>query len=522
MTVASRLRLADPLPDVDGLAAQAVATPGGDVRDVLSPMTGDVVGRLPVSTVADVDRAYAAARAAAPDWADVPVAEKAALLRRFHDLVLTDRSRLLDLVQLESGKTRLQAFEEVADCAIVARHYAATAAKTLAPRRRRGVYPLLSQTIEKRLPKGVVGIVSPWNYPLSLSITDALAALIAGNCVVLRPDPQGSLTALAGVSLLRAAGLPAGVLQVVLGDGPSIGAAVLDRADYVCFTGSTPVGRRVAAAAGERLVGASLELGGKNAIYVADDADLDAAVPGAIRACFSSAGQLCISTERVLVHEAVYDEFVPRFVSAVAGMRLGTALEFGYDMGSLASPEQLGRVERHVADAKEKGATVLTGGRPRPDIGPFVYEPTVLAGVTPAMACRDEETFGPLVALFPVADDEAAIALANDTAYGLNASVWTLDVARGRRIAARIRTGTVNINEAYAAAWASVAAPMGGMKASGIGRRHGAEGLLRFTESQNVTAQRVLPVAPACGLGDETFTKVLTGALRVMKALRLQ
>jgi succinate-semialdehyde dehydrogenase/glutarate-semialdehyde dehydrogenase len=232
------------------------------------------------------------------------------------------------------------------------------------------------------MPKGVVGIVSPWNYPLSLwrSLTPS-PALIAGNCrCAAARSARVAYRAGRGRACCERAGLPDGVLQVVLGDGPSIGAAVLDRADYVCFTGSTPVGRRVAAAAGERLVGASLELGGKNAIYVADDADLDAAVPGAIRACFSSAGQLCISTERVLVHEAVYDEFVPRFVSAVAGMRLGTALEFGYDMGSLASPEQLGRVERHVADAKEKGATVLTGGRPRPDIGPFVYEPTVLAG----------------------------------------------------------------------------------------------------------------------------------------------
>jgi len=296
---------------------------------------------------------------------------------------------------------------------------------------------------------------------------------MAGNAVVLRPDVLGMLTALAAVEMLREAGLPREVLQVVLGDGATIGAAVLDRADYVCFTGSTPTGRRVAQAAGERLVGASLELGGKNSLYVAADADLNRAVPGAVRSCFSSAGQLCISTERVIVHESVYDDFVARFVAATTALRMGSNLTWGYDLGSLISADQLDRVGAHVADAVAKGATVLAGGRARPDIAPFAYEATVLADVTAAMTCRDEETFGPVVAIYRVASDEEAIALANDTAYGLNASVWTRDISRGRRIAGAIRTGTVNINEGYAAAWGSVAAPMGGMKASGIGRRHG-------------------------------------------------
>jgi len=488
--------------------------------EVRTPMSGEVIATLPLSTPEDAERAVTAARSSQKRWAATTFEARRDILLRFHDLLLDGQSELLDLVQLESGKARSQAHEEVADTAIVARHYALTAEKTLRPRRRAGAYPVLTQSIESYLPKGVVGIVSPWNYPLSLAITDAIPALMAGNAVVLRPDMQGSLTALAVVHLLHEAGLPDGALEVVLGRGSTVGNAVLEHADYVCFTGSTATGRRIAQAAGERLVGCSMELGGKNSLYVAADADLDRAVPGAVRACFASAGQLCISTERVIVHEKVYDAFVPRFAAAAAALRMGTALTYGYDLGSLASAEQLEAVTRHVDDAVAKGATVLSGGRPRPDLGPFAYEATVLSGVTAEMACRNEETFGPVVSVYRVASDDEAVALANDTEYGLNASVWTRDVRRGRALAARIRTGTVNINEGYAAAWGSVAAPMGGMKASGIGRRHGDEGILRFTESQNVTAQRLLPIAPVFGMDDEKFAKTLTSALRALKAAR--
>jgi succinate-semialdehyde dehydrogenase/glutarate-semialdehyde dehydrogenase len=342
---------------------------------------------------------------------------------------------------------------------------------------------------------------------------------MAGNAVVLRPDLQASLTALQAVQLLIDAGLPESVLQVVLGDGPTVGQAVVDLTDYVCYTGSTDTGRRVATSVAGRLVGYSLELGGKNSMYVADDADLDRAVEAALRACFSSAGQLCISVERLLVHGSVADEFTRRFVAAVEQLRLGAELAYGTDMGSLVSARQLERVTAHVEDARAKGARVLTGGRARPDLGPYFYEPTVVEGVTAAMLLRDDETFGPVVSVYRVHSDEEAIRMANDTDYGLNAAVFTRDVARGRRIATAIQTGTVNINEAYAAAWGSVASPMGGMKQSGIGRRHGSEGILKYTESQNVTAQHVLPIAPVGGMGEETYTRLMTSALRLLKAL---
>jgi succinate-semialdehyde dehydrogenase / glutarate-semialdehyde dehydrogenase len=242
-------------------------------------------------------------------------------------------------------------------------------------------------------------------------------------------------------------------------------------------------------------------------------------VEGAVRACFSSAGQLCVSVERLLVHGSVADEFTHRFVAAVEQLRLGAELEYGTDMGSLVSAQQLERVAAHVDDARAKGARVLAGGRARPDVGPYFYEPTVVEGVTAAMQLRDEETFGPVVSIYRVHSDEEAIRMANDTDYGLNAAVFTRDVARGRRIATAIQAGTVNVNEAYAAAWGSVASPMGGMKQSGIGRRHGSEGILKYTESQNVTVQHVLPIAPVGGMGEETYTRLMTGALRLLKVL---
>lgn len=299
----------------------------------------------------------------------------------------------------------------------------------------------------------MVGLITPWNYPLTLALGDAIPALLAGNAVVLRPDLQTSLTALSAVRLLDRAGLPKGLLQVVTGRGADVGQAVVEQADYVAFTGSTHTGRRVGRVAAERLIGASLELGGKNSLYVRADADLDAAVEGTIRSCFNSAGQLCVHTERVLVHADIAGAFVPKLVAGVEALSIGNALAYGLDMGSLAGPDQLDRVNDHVADALAHGATLLTGGRHRPDLGPYVFEPTLLTGVTAAMACRDAETFGPVAAVYTVADDDAALRAANDTDFGLHGTIYTGDVAAARRLAARWEAGTISINESYQASW---------------------------------------------------------------------
>ena len=504
------------------LTRRVVAGSGATTHTPTAPFTGAPIAVLPVSSEADVAQAVHQARVAQRRWARVPAAHRSAMLLRFHDLVLDRQSELLDLIQIECGKARAHAFEEIADVALVARHYARRGAGYLRPRRRGGLFPVLTQSRELRHPKGVVGVVSPWNYPLTLAISDALAALVAGNAVVLRPDQQTSLTALLGVELLVEAGLPEDTVQVVLGPGPTVGDAVVQSTDYICYTGSTATGRLVAQSAARRLVGVSLELGGKNSMYVAADAHLARAAEGAVRACFNGAGQLCVAMERLIVHEAVADDFLGLFLQRVHGLRLSRELSWDADMGSLLSTAQLDTVTRHVEDAKAHGATVLAGGRPRPDVGPLFYEPTVLTGVTEQMLCRDEETFGPVVAVYRVGSDDAAVELANDTAYGLNASIWSRDVGRARVIAARIKAGTVNINEGYAAAWGSVGAPMGGMKDSGLSRRHGSEGITKYTDAQNVTAQHLLGLGTPRGLSAHGWARAMTLSLKALKRAGLR
>ncbi|MEV0603489.1 succinic semialdehyde dehydrogenase [Streptomyces sp. NPDC050315] len=487
-----------------------------------TPFTGEVLAELPESTPEDVADAFERARVAQRQWAATPVRKRAAILLRFHDLVLQRQAEVLDLIQLETGKARLHAHEEIQAVAVAARHYGRKAPAYLKPRGHTGVVPTLTKVTELRKPKGVVGQIAPWNYPFELSVGDALPAFVAGNAVVMKPDTETALTALWAREQLIEAGLPPEVWQVVLGDGPVVGPEVVKHADYVSFTGSTRTGREVAQGAAARLVGCSLELGGKNAMLVLHDADIDKAATGAVRGCFSSAGQLCISIERLYVHESIADEFAERFVARVKAMRLGNALAYGADMGSLVGERQLETVIRHVEEAVAKGAKLLTGGRPRPDIGPLFYEPTVLDGVQAPMAVCNEETFGPVVSLYRFSDEEEAISLANSTPYGLNSSVWTKDGRRGRAVAARLNTGTANVNESYAAGYGSVQSPMGGMGDSGLGRRHGSEGILKYTEAQTVAHQRVMPLAPSFGMDDEKYAAFMTLSLKAMKAFRLR
>jgi succinate-semialdehyde dehydrogenase / glutarate-semialdehyde dehydrogenase len=497
-----------------------VAGPHAEIP-VHIPYTGAVLGSVPAGGEADVELAIARARAAQPAWAALPVSRRASIFLRFHDLLLDRQDEVLDLIQLETGKARRHAFEEILDSAVVSRYYALHARKLLRPRRRKGALPGLTATWEVRSPVGVVGFIAPWNYPLNLAITDVIPALVAGNTAVLKADRQTSFTALWAVELLREAGLPADVLPVVTGEGPAIGPALAARADFLMFTGSTRTGKLIARQAADRLIGCSLELGGKNPMIVLEDAALGTTVEGAVRGSFVGAGQVCVSTERIYVHSSLFERFLDRFVERTRALRLGVAFDYSVEMGSLTSQRQLRTVEEHVADALEKGASLLAGGRRRPDLGPLFYEPTVLTDVRENMALYAEETFGPVVSVYSFGTEDEAVALANRSAYGLNASVWTRDTSRGVALARRIRAGSVNINEAYAAAWGSVDSAIGGMKESGIGRRHGAEGILKFTETQTIALQRLLPVGPPPGVNPAAHARWMTRLLRLVRRTRI-
>ncbi|MBI4941261.1 MAG: aldehyde dehydrogenase family protein [Actinobacteria bacterium] len=505
---------------VRGLTSRAVV--GDDAVHVttVTPLSGAPLAALPQSTPRDVVRAVAQARAAQPGWAARTPRHRAAVLLRLHDLLLDRQSEILDIVQLETGKTRLSAYEEVADIALNCRWLARRGPRILSDRTYRGIVPVLTQVTQVQHPKGVVGVIAPWNFPLVLSLGDIMPALLAGNAVVVKPDNQTALTMLWAADLLAAAGLPDGVLQVVLGDGPGVGGAVVDAVDHICFTGSTPTGRVVGRQAGERLISASLELGGKNGAYVADDADLDRAAEALVRDCFNNTGQQCIGIERLVLHEAVAEAFLDRFVDRVRRLRLSAGLDFSGDIGALTSAAQLAKITAHVENAVEHGAVVLAGGRPRPDIGPWFFEPTVLDRVTPEAACYAGETFGPVVSVYRVSSDAEALALVNEGDMGLNAAVWTSNLHRGRRLARQVVAGTVSVNEAYLTTWGSSAAPMGGRRASGVGRRHGREGILRFTESQSVAVQRVMGMGVLYGQGPERFAKTFTVLLKAARATR--
>ena len=504
---------------VRALTDRVVSTTGSSVP-TSCPFNGQPLAMIPQSGAVDVDQAYRRARRAQRAWAATSLDERSAKMLALHDLILDRQDEIIDLICWESGKARKHAFDEPMHLALTARYYARAAHEHLDTTRRAGLVPGLTRVEVNRIPKGVVGIISPWNYPFTMALCDGLPALMAGNAVVHKPDAQSMLSALLGVRLLEEAGFPRDLWQIVAGPGRELGPPMIERSDYICFTGSTATGRILARQCAERLIGCSLELGGKNPILILRDANLDRAAEGAVRGSFSNAGQLCVSMERMFVADQVYDRFVKRFVERTRAMRLGGGLAWGSDMGTLISQDQLDTVVAHVDDAVARGARVLTGGKARPDLGPYYYEPTILEGVTPDMTCFGKETFGPVISLYRFHDESDAVARANAGEYGLNASIYSQDGTRARAIARQIKCGTVNINEVFGATFASIDSPMGGMRDSGMGRRQGPEGVHRYTESQTVATQRLVRIAPMLGMSDRTYARVMTTSLRLMNKLK--
>ena len=473
---------------IANLTAHLEASAAGGVRSttpVINPFTGKRIYELPQLEASQVEVAAQLLRSSQPAWAALAPGRRAAILLAVFDQLLANQDKLMDVLQLETGKSHAHAFEEVSGAIQAALYYGKRAAKILARERTKPGVPILTKTWVERVPLGVVGVITPWNYPLALTALDVFPALAAGNAVLQKVDNQTVLSVLLLREYAIAAGLPGEVWTVVAGDGATVGNAVTDSCDYVAFTGSTATGRRVYERAASNFIGASLELGGKNPMIVLPGAKPRQAAEIAIGGAFGSAGQLCVSIERVYVHESLYDQFVTELATRVNELTVGRSSDFDFDLGSLTSAAQLERVGGLVNDAVDKGATLIAGGTALPELGPNCYSPTVLTDVPSDARLFRGEVFGPVLAVSSYSDIEDAIAQANDTEYGLNASV----VGPRReaiRVASRLNAGSVNVNEGYRASFASMESPMGGMKLSGLGRRNGPAGLLKYTQAKSI------------------------------------
>jgi acyl-CoA reductase-like NAD-dependent aldehyde dehydrogenase len=462
------------------------------VIEVENPATGAIVGTVPDLAADEVGELVERARAAQEGWAAAGFARRAAVLAEARRWFTDNAELAIRTIMSETGKTWEDAqFSELLYICEALRFWARRSAGFLADERVRSSSPFArgKRLVLRYEPVGVVGVISPWNYPLALPLGDALPALMAGNAVVIKPSEVTPLTSLLAAEALRESGLPDGVLQIATGRGGT-GGALVDRADMVAFTGSVATGRKVMERAGRTLTPVSLELGGKDPLIVLRDADLERAANAAVYYSMWNSGQTCISVERAYVEEPVYDEFVAKVAEKVGQLRQGdpSAGPGSVEVGAITHRPQLDTIARHVDGALAAGAKALTGGKRAGANGSF-FEPTVLVDVTHDMDCAREETFGPTLPIMRVRDAEEAIALANDSAYGLGASVFAGDPARGEEVARRLQAGNVAVNDALAY-YAVLDLPMGGWKASGIGKRHGPPGIRKYCRQQTLLVTR--------------------------------
>jgi len=420
------------------------------------------------------------------------MAERCDIVRRALRIVLESQDEIIDTVVAETGKARTDAMTmEIFSVADSLCYYAKNAEKFLRPRKRR-VHGLMGITKQLRIvykPLGVVGLITPWNGPFVLVMNQAVQAILAGNTVVAKGSEVTPYSAQLAGTILNRAGLPEGVLQVLLGDGETGAAIVRGGVDKVSFTGSVATGRKVAEACASRLIPCTLELGGNDAMVVCADADLDRAADGAWLGSCMNTGHYCCGTERIYVVAEVYDDFLRRVLEKGRHLRQGSAHGWDEDIGAVFWDRQLAIIERHVEDARARGATVLLGGRRNPDLPGLYYEPTVITGVTPDMEIMQQETFGPILCIQRVASEEEAIALANDSEFGLNGNVWTRDKAKGYRLAQAIDTGSCSVND-MAVSYGIPAAPFGGRKQSGLGQVNGKKGLRGYCHEMPIVIDR--------------------------------
>jgi acyl-CoA reductase-like NAD-dependent aldehyde dehydrogenase len=460
-----------------------------DTVEVHSPATGEKIASLRVAPVAEVARAIAKARTAQSLWEKKNFRERAEVLYRYRDLLIDYQEKMADIVTAETGKPRAEVYgNELFYLYDAIGFWAGNAAKYLSPEKIRPHLLKTKKVISTYSPIGVVGIISPWNFPLVLSIGDAIPALMAGNAVVIKPSELTPMTALYGAELAQQAGFPENLLQVVIGYGETA-EFLIDHVDMICFTGSVETGKKVARRAAERLIPVSLELGGKDPLIVLKDADLERAANACVWGALMNSGQVCTSIERVYVEEHVYPDFVDRVVQRVRSLRQGASTD-EVELGSMTSAAQIEKVAAQVEDAVRKGAKILCGGRKNPNFKGFYYEPTVLVDVDHGMDIMTEETFGPVIPIMRVKDADEAVRLANDSRYGLDGGIFTKDKERGRLIAERIQAGSVCVNDCLVN-YAIPDAPMGGIKESGVGRRHGADGIRKFCRQKTIVTDRL-------------------------------